>query len=31
MMSEQILNIKFVGEAEKHPVLYSCKLADYYE
>jgi hypothetical protein len=31
MMGEQILNIKFVGEVEKHPVLYSYKLPGYYE
>ena len=29
MMSEQILNIKFVGEVEKHPVLYNYKLPGY--
>jgi hypothetical protein len=29
MMSEQILNIKFVGEVEKHPMLYNFKLPGY--
>jgi hypothetical protein len=28
-MSEQILNIKFVGEVEKHPVRYNYKLPGY--
>ena len=31
MMSEQILNIKFLGEVEKHPVLYNYMLLGYYE
>jgi hypothetical protein len=29
MMSEQRLNIKFVGGVEKHPVLYNYKLPGY--
>lgn len=30
-MNDQVFNIKFVSEVEKHPILYNYKLKDYFK